>query len=67
MKITQKKIDWFNARNSRSLFEMPSFNEAYNRNNGIPSMAEYSFMNRIHSDNFGIFRGKLTMKMIKQR
>lgn len=65
MNITQNKIDYYNAKNNGSLFEMPSFNEEYNKVHGIPSRSEWSFMNGIHTDNFGIRRGKITMKMVK--
>ena len=64
MKITKKMVDYYNS--ARGVFSMPSFNEAYNKAQGIPSREEWAFINRVHADNFGICRGKVTMKMIKE-
>jgi hypothetical protein len=63
MKITQKDINYFN--NNHGLFDEPGFNENYNTANGIPSRAKWRIINRIHNDKFGMFHGKVTMKMIK--
>ncbi len=65
MKITQKMIDYYN--NNRSVFDMSSFNEDYNKAHGIPSMKELAFIHTVHAHNFGICRGKVTMKMIKEK
>ena len=67
MKITQKDINYFN--NFKGVFDAPSFNEEYNKANGIPSREVFNFMCRVSKDEFGLFSNafssKLTLKMCK--
>lgn len=62
MKISQKHVDMFNSRNP--IFE-PCYNESYNESKGLPSMKAWGFMCKVRADKFGIFGGKITLKMVK--
>lgn len=61
MRITKKVLDYYNAHRPT-----PGYNEHYNKAHGMPSMKQWSFMNRVRYENFGIGGGKLTMKMIRE-
>lgn len=60
MKITSKDINNFNRR------VYPSFNEEYNKQNGIYSNDVYTFLKKIQSAASGIMNSPLTMKDIKK-
>jgi hypothetical protein len=64
MKITQKDLDYYNTK--KGIFDMPSFNEDYNKAHGIPSQQKWGIMQKVHGDKFGICEGKVTMKMIRE-
>ncbi len=64
MKITKKMLDCYHAK--RFGFDGPTNNEDYNARMGLPTMKQWDFIANVHSDNFGMFPGTVTMAMIKR-
>jgi hypothetical protein len=59
MKITSKVLANFN------LGKLPSFNEAVNVRDNLPTREQYAFLKQIQRSEFGIMNGKVTQKHIK--
>jgi hypothetical protein len=64
IKITQKDLIAFNNHAHEMFFY--TYNDAYNKSQGLPSRDVWELLNRICKDKFGICRGKITMKDVRE-
>jgi len=60
MKITAAILKNFNAG------KYPSYNEAVNKRDNLPSHEQYIFLHNVRHSYFGIMSGNVTSKQIKE-
>lgn len=63
-KVTNKDLSIFNSHAHEMFFY--SYNDAYNKSQGLPARDVWEFLCKVCKDKFGILRGKLTMKDVRE-
>lgn len=63
--INAKSLAAFNRSQGDSIKNAPSFNEAVNRERGLPDANARLWLRGLYSDKFGCMKGNLTMADVK--
>lgn len=63
--INAKSLRAFNRSQGDGIENAPSFNEAVNRERGLPDANARLWLRGLYSDKFGIMKGNLTMADVK--
>ena len=63
--ITQKQLTAFNRSQGDSLRNAPSFNEAVNKQRGLPCPTARQWLRSLYSGHLGIEGGTLTMQHLR--
>jgi hypothetical protein len=63
--VNAKNLAAFNRSQSGGIDSAPSFNEAWNKENGFPDANARLWLRGLYSDKFGVMKGNLTMADVK--
>ena len=63
--VNAKSLAAFNRSQGDSIKHAPSFNEAVNKERGLPDANARLWLRGLYSDKFGIMKGNLTMADVK--
>ena len=63
--VNAKSLAAFNRSQGDGIKHAPSFNEAVNKERGLPDINARLWLRGLHSDKFGIMKGNLTMSDVK--
>lgn len=63
--VNAKSLAAFNRSQGDGIKNAPSFNEAVNKERGLPDANARLWLRGLYSDKFGIMKGNLTMSDVK--
>ena len=63
--VNAKNLAAFNRSQGDSIKNAPSFNEAVNKERGLPDANARLWLRGLYSDKFGIMKGNLTLADVK--
>lgn len=63
--VNAKSLAAFNRSQDDGIKNAPSFNEAVNKERGLPDINARLWLRGLYSDKFGIMKGNLTMADVK--
>lgn len=63
--VNAKSLAAFNCSQGGGIENAPSFNEAVNKERGLPDANARLWLRGLYSDKFGIMKGNLTMADVK--